>query len=113
MPTHVENTCSISFIALATVLCGGETYADMELFARCKRDFLDLQHGVPSHDTFSRVLRLLNPESFEQWFIAFMQQFAAALPPGAVAVGGKTLRRSYDRAAAGQAPLHLNNAWAQ
>ena len=104
------------FIALATVLCGGETCADMELFARSKQDFLetflDLRHGVPSHDTFSRVLRLLNPAAFEQWFITFMQQFAASLPPGAVAVDGKTLRRSYDRAA-GQAPLHLVNAWAQ
>ena len=104
------------FIALATVLCGGETCADMELFARSKQNFLetfrDLRHGVPSHDTFSRVLRSLNPAAFERWFGDFMQQFAAALPSGAVAVDGKTLRRSYDRAA-GQAPLHLVNAWAQ
>ena len=106
----------LRFIALATVLCGGETCADMELFAQSKRDFLetflDLRHGVPSHDTFSRVLRLLNPAAFEQWFITCIQQFAASLPPGAVAVDGKTLRRSYDRAT-GQAPLHLVNAWAQ
>lgn len=103
------------FIALATILCGGETCADMELFARSKRDFLatflPLRHGTPSHDTFSRVFRLLNPAAFERWFLSFMQQFAAQLPPGAVAVDGKTLRRSYDRAA-GQAPLHLVNAWA-
>ena len=46
-------------IALCTVLCGGETCADMALFGRSKRGFLEefltLEHGIPSHDTFSRV----------------------------------------------------------
>jgi len=50
----------IVLIALCTVLCGGETCADMALFGRSKRDFLreflTLEHGIPSHDTFSRCV---------------------------------------------------------
>jgi len=52
-------------IALCAVLCGAEDCSDMALFGRSKeaffRTFLDLQHGIPSHDTFSRVFRMLDP----------------------------------------------------
>ena len=55
----------IMVIALCTVLCGGETCTDMALFGQSKREFLEsflpLWNGIPSHDTFSRVFRLLNP----------------------------------------------------
>ena len=64
----------------------------------------------PSHDTFSRVFRLLDPEAFRSWFLGFMGQFAQGCE-GVLAIDGKTLRRSYDRAQA-QSPLHLGNAWA-
>ncbi len=101
-------------IALCAVLCGGEDCSDMALFGRAKepflRRFLRLRHGVPSHDTFSRVFRLLDPEQFRGCFIAFMQRFAK-LADGVIAVDGKTLRRSFDRAAAKSA-LHLVSAWA-
>ena len=100
----------ILVIALCTLLCGGETCTDMALFGRAKREFLEsflkLGNGIPSHDTFSRVFRLLNPESFHTW----VEQFAQACR-GVVALDGKTLRRSYDRAEGGS-PLHLVSAWA-
>ena len=55
----------ILMIALCTVLSGGQTAVDMSIFAREKetflREFLKLEHGPPSHDTFSRVFRLLDP----------------------------------------------------
>jgi hypothetical protein len=64
-------------IALCTVLCGGENCADMALFGRSKRaflqEFLRLEHGIPSHDTFSRVFRLLDPAAFHGWFLGFMR----------------------------------------
>ena len=105
----------ILVIALCTVISGGQTCTDMELFGHAKRDllqsFLKLENGIPSHDTFSRVLGMLEPEAFGQWFIGFMGQFAEGLE-GVVALDGKTLRRSYDRAA-GQSPLHLVSAWAE
>jgi predicted transposase YbfD/YdcC len=104
----------IVLIALCTVLSGGETCADMALFGRLKqsflKEFLVLEHGIPSHDTFSRLFRLLDPAAFRTWFIAFMRRFAETCQ-GVVAVDGKTLRRSFDRASAAS-PLHLVSAWA-
>ena len=99
----------ILVIALCTLLCGGATCTDMALFGRAKREFLEsflkLERGIPSHDTFSRVFRLLDPEEFHTWFRGFMRQFAQGCR-GVVALDGKTLRRSYDRAE-GASPLHL------
>lgn len=104
----------ILFIALCAVLCGAEDCSDMALFGQSKapflRRFLTLPHGIPSHDTFSRVFRHLDPEAFHDHFLAFMSRFAEQVE-GVVAVDGKTLRRSYDRAAA-QSPLHLVSLWA-
>jgi len=100
-------------IALCTILTGGKDCSDMALFGELKepflRRFLRLRHGIPSHDTFSRVFRLLDPVPFEACFMRFMQRFAEGLQ-GVVAIDGKTLRRSFDRAA-GKSPLHMVHAW--
>src|SRR5271166_4905199 len=86
----------------------------MLLFGAAKepflRGFVRLRHGIPSHDTFSRVFRLLDPASFEACFTRFMRRFAEGLA-GVIAIDGKTLRRSFDRAS-GQSPLHMLHAWA-
>jgi predicted transposase YbfD/YdcC len=104
----------ILLIALCAVLSGGESCADMALFGQVKqaflRQFLSLPHGVPSHDTFSRVFRRLDPEQFRACFATFMQRFARSCQ-GVVAIDGKTLRRSFDTAAKGS-PLHMVSAWA-
>ena len=72
----------IMVIALCTVLCGGQYASDMAMFAREKeaflRQFLKLEKGLPSHDTFSRVFRLLDPEQFSACF----QKFMGVLRPG-------------------------------
>jgi hypothetical protein len=63
----------ILMIALCAVLCGGQTAVDMAEFGRAKegflRRFLKLERGIASHDTFSRVFRLLDPEQFRACFI--------------------------------------------
>lgn len=104
----------ILMIALCTALCGGDSCVDMADFAEAKedvlREFLTLENGPPSHDTFSRVFRLLDPARFHAAFQRFMTDFAAARA-GVVALDGKSLRRSFDRAA-GASPLHLVSAWA-
>ena len=105
----------ILVIAFCTMLCGGQTCTDMELFGHAKREllqsFLKLENGIPSHDTFSRTLGMLDPEGFQQWFVGFMQRFAQGCR-GVLALDGKTLRRSYDRAE-GRSALHLVSAWAE
>ncbi len=101
-------------IALCAVLCGAEDCSDMALFGRAKeaffREFLSLRHGIPSHDTFSRVFRLLDPVKFHACFLAFMRKFSETIQ-GVIAVDGKTLRRSFCRASQKSA-LHLVSAWA-
>jgi predicted transposase YbfD/YdcC len=111
----------VLFIAFAAVLCGAESCVDIAEFGAAKADvlgsFLALEHGVASHDTFSRVFRLLDPEQFEAAFRAFMSRFAATLSGQigtagqVVALDGKSLRGAVDAAKRTQ-PLHLVTAWA-
>ena len=104
----------LMFVALAAVLCGAEDCTDMAAFGRAKLDFLrqvvKLEHGPPSHDTFSRVFRLLAPEPFEAAFAKFTATFAGTLK-GVVAIDGKALRGAYERGRK-TSPLHLVNVWA-
>jgi len=86
----------------------------MALFGRSKeallRRFLHLPGGIPSHDTFSRVFRLLDPAAFETCFARYLAALSERVA-GVVAIDGKTARRSFDRQQ-GRAPLHLISAWA-
>jgi predicted transposase YbfD/YdcC len=104
----------ILVIAVAAVLCGAESCSDMADFGSSKepllRQFLRLEHGIPSHDTFSRVFRLLDPVAFEAAFRQFMAEFAKNLQ-GVVAIDGKALRGAFERGRR-TSPLHLVNVWA-
>lgn len=104
----------IVFIALAAVLCGAESCADMAEFGEAKagllRQVLRLEHGVPSHDTFSRVFRLLDPVAFEATFRRFTAAFSKRLQ-GVVAIDGKAVRGAFERGRR-STPLHLVNVWA-
>jgi predicted transposase YbfD/YdcC len=102
-------------IAIAAVICGANDWVAVAAFGRAKegwfRQFLELPNGIPAHDTFGRVFALLAPQTFEQCFRAWVAAIRQVLPGEIVAIDGKTLRRSHDRAA-GLAPLHLVSAWA-
>jgi predicted transposase YbfD/YdcC len=103
----------VLLIALCTFLCGGESCVDMADLAEEKeeflREFLTLGGGLPSHDTFSRVFRMLDPDQFRACFQQFMARFAEA-SQGVIAIDGKVLRRSFDAASA-KSPLHMVSAW--
>jgi predicted transposase YbfD/YdcC len=108
----------VLFIALAAVLGGAKSCCEMALFGRSKEDLfgemLGLEHGIPSHDTFSRVFRALDPEAFEKAFQRFMAAFAQANRidlGGVVAIDGKALRGAYERGKAAT-PLHMVNVFA-
>ena len=107
----------ILVIAVCAVIGEAESFEDIALYGRCKRDwlqrFLELPGGIPSHDTFRRVLMLIDPDCFERcflgWVRAVFQPDAAA--PRQIAIDGKTVRRSFDRKH-GCSPLHLVSAFA-
>jgi len=106
----------ILFIALAAVLCGASNCTDMVLFAEGRldllRQFIPLRRGVPSHDTFSRVLGALDPKAFNAAFMRFMAAFGEQArldqPRGQLAVDGKSLRRAYAKGCAHMPPLMVS-----
>jgi predicted transposase YbfD/YdcC len=108
----------ILFIALLGSLCGATSCADMAEFGLSKepllRSVLSLAHGIPSHDTFSRVFRQLDPVGFEAAFRQFMAEFARGArvkkTAGVVALDGKLLRRSYERGRQAM-PCVMVTAW--
>jgi predicted transposase YbfD/YdcC len=111
--TAQHDLTEILFVALAAMLCGADNCTEMALFAEGRlellRRFVPLEHGAPSHDTFTRVFKALDPEAFNIAFRRFMAAFGAAARiearPGQVAVDGKSLRRAYDKGRAHMPPL--------
>ena len=105
----------VLFIALAAVLCGAENCSDMADFARTRADMLrqvlKLEHGAPSHDTFSRVFRLIDPKGFAGVFYRFAEGFGLQVRrEGVVAFDGKALRRCYEAGKSHMPPLMVS-AW--
>jgi predicted transposase YbfD/YdcC len=102
-------------VALCAVLCGADGWVAVETFGRAKlawlRTFLALPGGIPSHDTFGRVFARLDPAEFRRCFLAWVGAMVPDTVGQVVALDGKTLRRSHDRAN-GQAALHMVSAWA-
>jgi len=101
-------------IALTAAICGAETCVDFADFALDReglfRSFLKLENGLPSHDTFSRLFRLIDPARFSTCFSRFVEALGER-GAGVLAIDGKTLRRSFD-SAAGSSPLHVVSAFA-
>ena len=105
----------ILVIALCAVICGADTWVEMEAYGKAKYDwlkeFLALPNGIPSHDTFARVLARLKPEEFQRCFLNWIRAVSDLTHGEVVAIDGKTLRRSFDRAA-GKGAIHMVSAWA-
>ena len=73
--------------------------------------YLALPQGIPSHDTFARVLARLKPEELQRWFLHWIRAVSELTQGAVVASDGTTLRRSFDRAT-GKGAIHLVSAWA-
>lgn len=104
----------ILFIAIAAVLCGAESWNDMEDYGRAKqpwlKTFLRLPGGIPSHDTFNRVFSALDPEELEACFLAWVRDVARLSDGEVVSIDGKAIRGS--RQTGNKAIVHLVSAWA-
>lgn len=102
-------------IAICAVICGADEWTEMEAFGKAKqawfKSFLELPNGIPSHDTLARVLARLDPLALQQGFVAWIQGLGQQLAGSVVAIDGKTVRHSFDRAA-GKAAIHMVSAWA-
>ena len=119
-PATRHELLDVVAIAVCAVVCGADTWVDVALFGRSKegwlRTFLALPHGIPSHDTFGRVFAALDPAAFERCFLGWVQALAAAADGEVVAIDGKVLRRSADRAngrgrSTWSAPGRASSAW--
>ena len=111
--TRFHRMDDMHIISICAILCGAESFEDMALFGRTKapwlRTFFELLHGIPSHDTFNRLLSALAPESFLEAFMRWTQSLRSAVADEVVAIDGKALRRAID---AGQSPKVIVSAWA-
>ena len=112
--TKEHDLIDILIIALCTLLCGGQSFNDMEDFGYAKQEwfktFLGLRNGIPSHDTFNRVFAALDPEQFLDCFLRWTQSVRQAVAQEIVAMDGKALRRALNK---DQSVKYVVSAWAQ
>jgi predicted transposase YbfD/YdcC len=96
------------------VICGAESWRDFSDFGESKLDYLrrfsPLKNGIPSKNTFCRVISSLNPEAFKDCFVSWIRSVQTDLGD-VIAIDGKTLRRSFDNAS-GKAAIHMVSAFA-
>ena len=113
--TRRHKLVDIIAIAICATICGADSWVHTEIFGRSKlawfQSFLELPHGIPSHDTFGDVFARLDPVQLQDCFISWTQAIAQLLPGEVVAVDGKTARRSYDQAGK-KGAIHMVSAWA-
>lgn len=102
-------------IGLLTIISGGEGCSDMAIFGREKEDFLRrflrLEHGIPSHDSFSRLFRNLDTSGLQDVLLRLVMGWSERLGDDVIAIDGKALRRSFADASR-RSPLHLVQAFA-
>jgi predicted transposase YbfD/YdcC len=106
---------SVLFIGICSVLCGAESWEQMEDFGNEREEWLKqyvgLPHGIPSHDTLGRVFAQIDSKSFQESFLNWVKLVHLKMPGQVISIDGKTLRRSHDLAK-GKEALHLVSAWA-
>jgi predicted transposase YbfD/YdcC len=109
----LHSLSDILTISICALLCGADSFEDMEIFGEAKSDwfetFLDLPHGIPSHDTFNRVFAALDAQAFLECFMRWTQSMRQAVAEEIVALDGKALRRAVNK---GDCPKVVVSAWA-
>ena len=110
-----HNLIDVIVIAICAVVCGADSWVDVEMFGKSKKSWLsrilELPNGIPSHDTFGRVFAMLDPVQFERCFTEWVDAVNEVMEGQVVAIDGKTVRRSHDRVV-GKSAIHMVSAWA-
>jgi len=100
-------------IAICALISGADGWVEIETYGNAKfwwfKQFLKLPHGIPSHDTFGRVFAVIDPQQFRESFLRCVQAITELMEEH-IAIDGKQLRRSHDRAN-NKAALHMVSAW--
>lgn len=113
--TKLHRLVDIVVIAICGVICGGDTWVEVESFGQAKHNwlktFLELPNGIPSHDTFGRVFGALDPDQFRTCFLNWVTAVSEITQGQVIAIDGKTLRRSHDKVL-GKAAIVMVSAWA-
>ena len=108
----LENVITIAILA---VICGADGWVDVERYGKAKKDwlatFLNLEKGIPSHDTFGRVFRWLDEEAFQSRFVQWTASICQCTEGEVVAMDGKKLRRSQEKRK-GRDGIWMVSAWA-
>lgn len=114
--TKLHKLIDILVIAICATICGAETWEEFELFGRAKLDwfknFLQLPNGIPSHDTFRRVLARIDPAQFRQCFLDWVRSVYEITQGQVIAIDGKQPRGSRDQRA-GKSAINMVSAWAK
>ncbi len=112
---RLHNLWDIIALTICAVVCGADSWTDVEKYGHSKYDWLchllELPNDIPSHDTIRRVFALLDPVAFQEGFALWVASLVEATDGRLIAIDGKTLRRSFDPAN-GKNALHLVSAWA-
>jgi len=105
---------NIMVITICAIIAGADDWNAIETFGNAKKHwfetFLELNNGIPSHDTFRRFFSLLSATTFQDFFTDWIKDVAERVE-GVIAIDGKTLRRSHDRRL-GKKAIHMVSAWA-
>lgn len=113
--TKEHTLVDILVIALCAVICGAEHFTEMETFGKAKekwlQTFLELPNGIPSHDTFGRVLSLLDPAQFQACFLNWVREITQLKLGEVIAIDGKALNGSIDTWS-GKTASKIISAWA-
>jgi len=114
-PAQLHKLEDVLTIAICGVICGANDWVNIELFGQAKEEWLktilELPNGIPSHDTFGRVFRALDPEQFEQGFLNWVMSIQEVTEGEVIAIDGKKLRRSHD-GLLGKDAIWMVDAWA-
>lgn len=105
----------ILVLTILAVLCGAESWTEVEAFGKAKetwlKTFLTLPNGIPSHDTIGNLYARLCPKQLQQCFLSWIQSVVQLSHGQIIPIDGKTLRRSHNRRD-GRGAIHMVSAWA-